>query len=830
MRAIALAWQFLRRDLRSGELRLLGIALIVAIGSLTSVGFFTDRLTQALTREANQLLGGDLLLAADHPWSPAFKREAERLGLRMVNSVSFVSMATAGDRSQLAGVKAIEPSHPLRGVLRTAPALNHPDEPAAAIPERGSVWLDERLTAALNVGVGDRVVLGDATFRVAAVLTFESDRGANFFSIVPRLMVPLADLAVTGLIQPGSRVTYRLHVAGEPSRVRTFQRWAEPRLERGEQLEDIENARPEVRAALDRAQRFLRLAALIAVVLAAVAVGLASNRFMQRHTDGCAVMRCIGARQVQLATLFLSEFLLFGAIASALGCAVGYLTQLAIERVLAGLLNGPLPSSSWLPVAHGYAVGVVLMAGFVVPQLLRLADVPTLRVLRREWSELRPSTWASYAAGTVAIALLVFWIAEDVELGAIVIAGFAGAGVIYAALARVILTAIGRLRTAAGAGWRHGLASLRRRQASSLVQAMAIGIGLTALLLLTVARGELLAAWQGTVPADAPNRFVLNIQPDQREAFRAVFVSRGIPEPDLLPMVRGRLISVNQRPARSEDYSDERAQRLVEREFNLSYMSSLPPGNVVSAGRWFGAAERGAPQFSVEEGLAATLGLRMDDVLGFEVGGARIEARITSLRRLEWDSMRVNFFVVTPPGVLDGFPVSYITSFHLPAGKDGFVNELVGAFPNITVVDVAAVLRQFQAVMDQLAGAVQFVFAFALIAGMVVLFAALESTHDERGYEIAVMRTLGARDSQLRAALIAEFSVLGAVAGALGGGGAAVIGWVLAAHVFKLPYQPGMSMPVLGLVVGAAAVVAAGLLGTASILRQPAVRSLRAMA
>ncbi|GAB4166570.1 MAG: FtsX-like permease family protein [Rhodocyclaceae bacterium] len=823
-----LALRLLARDLRSGELRLLGIALILAVASLTSVSFFADRIGQALTREANQLLGGDLLLSADHPLPPRFRAQAGSLGLKALESLSFASMASANGKTQLAGVKAVEPGHPLRGALRIAPGLNRPDAQAQAIPEPGTLWLDERLTTALGVKVGDGVSLGNARFVLAAVLTFEPGRGANFFSLVPRLVLRAADLPATGLIQPGSRVRYHLHVAGEPRAVAAFRNWAQPRLGRGEQLEDIDNARPEVRAALDRAQRFLKLAALLAVVIAAVAVGLSANRYLERHLDGYAVMRCMGARQARLSLLLSVEFLVFGVIASGLGCAAGYFTQFALEWILSGLIDGPLPAPGWGPLAQGLAVGIALLGGFVAPQLARLANVPTLRVLRREFPR-RPLSFAAWAAGLTSLGLLMLWIARDAILGAIVFFGFLAAVLLYLLLAWLMFRVLSGLRAAAGAGWRHGLASLTRRLGYSLVQSVAIAIGMTALLLLTLARGELLSAWQRTIPPDAPNRFVINIQPEQREELRRFLANEGLGQPALLPMVRGRLTRINGAAVSPEAFPDDRSRRLVEREFNLSHMADLPAGNAVIAGRWFGASGSGRGEFSVEQGLAQTLGIRLGDVLGFEIGGERVEAAVTSLRRLEWDSMRVNFFVIAPPGVLEDFPHSYITSFFVPAGRGEALHRLVAAFPNITVIDVDAILGQVKRVLDQLSRAVELVFAFGLAAGLAVMVAALQSTHDERSYELAVMRTLGARDAQLRAALAAEFAALGAVAGILGGAGAAAIGWVLASAVFKLSYQPGLPMPLIGLALGAAGVTCAGLAATVRLLRLPALARLRAM-
>jgi putative ABC transport system permease protein len=825
-----LAWRMLLRDLRAGELHLLGIAMVIAVASVTSVSFFTDRLSQALTREANQLLGGDLLMVADHAWRPEFQDEAKRRGLQVLGSLSFTSMASSEAGAQLAGVKVVEPGHPLRGGLRIAPGLNQPDQATREIPASGEVWLDERLTSGLGVKPGDEIGLGRSRFRVGAVLTFESDRGANFFSLVPRLMMRADDLPATGLVQVGSRITYRLHVAGEPEAVTAFQAWARPRLGKGESLEDIRNARPEVKNALERAQSFLRLAALLAVVLAAVAVGLSARRFMQRHLDGCAVMRCLGARQSRIARLFLAEFFVFGLAASALGSALGYAVQIGIEKLLANLLNGELPAPSGWPLAYGFGVGLALLGGFVAPHLVRLADVPTLRVLRREWGGAGSGTAATYAIGAVTLATLMFWMAADVRLGAAVLGGFAGALAFYAAAARLVLAGVGRVRSAGGAGWRYGVASLQRRLGGSLVQAVALGIGITALLLLTLTRNELMSNWRATVPPDAPNRFVINIQPDQLDPMRQFFAQRNLSVPELLPMVRGRLVAVNGAPVSAENYSEDRARRLVEREFNLSYMGRLPEGNRVVEGAWFPADERGKPMFSVEQGLAETLGLRLDDLLSFEIAGNRVEARITSLRKLDWDSMRVNFFVIAPPGVLEDFPASYISSFHLDPERAGLINELVAAFPNLTVIDVAGVLRQVTTVIEQLAGAVQFVFLFALLAGAAVLFAALEATHDERQYELAVMRTLGARNRQMRAALLAEFAVLGATAGLLGGLGASAIGYALAHFVFRLPLEPSLVVPLVGLFGGIAGVILAGYLGTFRALRVPALQSLRALA
>ena len=824
MMLLQLSLRMLRRHLRAGELTLLGLALALAVAGLSSVSFFTDRLGRALSREANQMLGGDVMLSADHAWAPGFSLEAGRRGLSQAESLLFTSMAGLGPAVQMAGVKAVSPNYPLRGVPRIRRQLDGPEAPAPGGPAPGSVWLDERLAATLSARPGDVVSLGNSRLKVAAILTWEADRGNNFFALAPRLVMRLSDVPATGLVVPGSRVTYRLHFAGEPEAVANFQQWAKGLLGRGEQVEDISGARPELRTALDRAQRYLRLAALLAVVLAAVAVGLAARRFMERNLDGCAVMRCLGASQRLVSGLFLMEFLAFGTLASLAGCCLGYGAQWGLVKLLGGLIGVPLPAPSLLPVAQGLAVGLALLAGFVAPQLLRLARVSTLRVLRREWQAAEPGFLAAWGAGLAVLVGLMFWIADDTRLGALVCGGFVAALGVYALAASLLLAMAGRVR-GAGSGWRLGLAALSRRRGAAVVQTVALALGLTALLLLALARDDLLSNWRQSVPADAPNRFVINIQPEERQGVRDFFKGRGLPPPDLLPMVRGRLASVNGRPLNIDAYADDRARHLAEREFNLSWAEDLPKGNRVVEGAWFRPGEGGG--LSVEQGLAKTLGLKLGDRLGFDIAGSPVEGRVTSLRKLEWDSMRVNFFVIMPPGALDGAPASFITSFHLAPGQAALGRELVAAFPTLTLIDVAAILQQLQDVLNQLGLAVQFVFLFTLGAGLLVLFAALEASFDERVRELAVLRTLGARHRQLREAMMVEFAAMGLVAGLVAVLGAGGMGWGLSRFLFKLPWAPSPLLLTGALLLSVAGVALAGLLGLSGALRRPVLEGLR---
>ncbi|HEX5802887.1 MAG TPA: FtsX-like permease family protein, partial [Azospira sp.] len=766
---------------------------------------------------------------ADHRWPASFADEATRRGLMVAETRAFPSMVVHDGRAQLSEVKAVSPGYPLRGGLRLAPALNAADAPVAGIPPAGQVWVDERLAASLALAVGDTLAVGRTQLAVAGVLTLEPDRGVNFFSVAPRLLMNLADLEATGLVQVGSRVAYRLLLAGEAKAVRDFQRWAETRLERGEQIEDARNGRPEIRTALERAQRFLGLSALLTVVLAAVAVALAARRYSQRHLDPCAVMRCLGATQSFLLRVYLTQFAALGLIASLVGCGLGYLGHFALHAWLANLLTAPLPPPSWLPAGQGMAVGLLLLFGFAVPPLLQLRRVPTIRVLRREFGPPAGALVGGYLVGLAALAGAMFWVAGEMVLGAWVVGGFVGALVVFALVARGAIRLAASLRggahAAAGFGWRYGLANLERRALGSVVQIVALAIGLMALLLLTATRGDLLDAWRRAMPADAPNRFLVNVQPEQKAAVDRFLREAGVTA-ELAPMVRGRLSRLNGREVGVADYEDDRARRLIEREFNLSWRAELPPGNTVTRGRWFTAAEpRGA---SVEEGLAKTLGIAVGDRLQFTIAGEPVAVEVVNLRKLDWDSMRVNFFVLTPPGVLEAYPASYITSFYLADDRAGVVDALVREFPNLTVIDVAAIVRQLQSVLDQVAQSVQFIFLFTLAAGLVVLYAALGTAFEERRYELAVMRSLGARREQLRRALLAEFALVGGLAGAIAALGAAVVGQVLAAKAFN--FEVALSFwPLPAAVVGGAALVtAAGWLAARRLLGSPPLQVLRA--
>ncbi len=823
-----MALRALRRDWQSGELRVLAIALLIAVASVAAVGFFTDRIEQAMERKASELLGADLTISAPDPIQPILMDEARRQDLRTAETLSFRSVIVAGDATQLAEIKAVGPGYPLRGALQVSDQPFAPPRIVTAIPDPGQVWLDERLLQTLGLQVGDSVELGSRSFRIDQVLAYEPDRAGDLFSLAPRLLLNLADIPTTGLVQRGSRVEHRLLLAGEPAVLEVFKTWAKSRLKTGEKLQNVRDARAELRAALERAQRFLNLAALVSVILAGVGIAIAARRFAARHWDSVAILRCVGATEALIVRLFLLELLALAMLAGAAGLAVGYLAQYGLSGVLGQLVNRTeLPASSWQPVLPALATGFVTLLGFGLPPLLRLREVPPLRVLRRDLGPVNPRLLALYGPALAATTALLVWQAGEWRLALYVCAGVAGTILALSLAAWGLVKALNLLRGQVGVAWRFGLANIARRGSGSAVQVVALGLGLMALLMLTLVRTDLLTSWRASLPADAPNHFLINIQPTEVAGVRDFLRERGLSSVELFPMVRGRLTAINSRAVGPDDYDNPRAKRLVEREFNLSWTDRLQEDNRILSGRWWDAGEQGQGIASVEIGLAKDLSIALNDTLRFQVAGQMLEAKVVSLRSVEWDSFRANFFVVFPSGVLDAYPATWITSFHLPTGQKPLLAELVRQYPSVTVLDVEALMSKVREIMDRVITAVEYVFLFTLAAGLVVLYAAIQATQDERRFESAVLRTLGARRAVVRQSLLAEFATLGLLAGVLAAAAATLLGYVLASQVFEFPYQWNPWVWLLGGGAGVLGVGLAGLLGARSALNQPPWRALR---
>ncbi|MDY0107369.1 MAG: ABC transporter permease [Giesbergeria sp.] len=828
-----LGWRTLLRDLRAGELRLLAVAVTLAVAALTSVAFFADRLQGGLQRDALQILGGDAVVASDNPTPASFVQRAQALGLQAVTTVGFPTMGRASDAqggaSRLVAFKSVQPGYPLRGSLTVADVPGGAERKTRDIPAPGEVWVDAPLLDALGLQMGDALLLGDASLRITRIIVIEPDRGAGFMAFAPRVMVNDADVPATGLVQPASRLTYRFAVAGEPAAVREFSTWAAQEVEQpgvhGVRLESIESGRPEMQQTLDRAQKFLSLVALLAALLSAVAVALAARGFAAGHLDASAMLRVLGQSQRAIAGSYAVEFLLVGLVASGLGVLLGFAVHHVFVLLLAGLVESSLPAASVWPVALGLGVGLTLLVAFGLPPVLQLAQVPPLRVIRRDVGALRPASLAVLGLGVAGFAALLLVVSSDLKLGLIAVGGFAVAVGLFALLSWLAVLLLRKSVNESTAPRWLVLATrqISARPAYAVVQVSSLAVGLLALVLLVLLRTDLIASWRQATPPDAPNRFVINIQPDQADDFRQTIERAGVRRYDWYPMIRGRLVAINGQPITPESYTEDRAQRLVEREFNLSNAAAQPPHNQVVAGRWT-PGEQGAA--SVEDGLAKTLGLKLGDTLRFDMAGVQHEVRITSLRKVDWGSMRANFFVMFPVDHLDGAAVTYLAAYRAPE-MAGFDNALVRQFPNITNVDMGATLMQVQRVLDQVVRAVEFLFGFTLAAGLVVLFAAVTATREERAREYAIMRALGARGSLLGDVQRAELAGVGLLAGVLASAVAVAVGWALARFVFDFAWTASPLVPLAGGLAGAVLALLAGWWGLREVLQRPVVDTLR---
>ncbi|MGY4515455.1 FtsX-like permease family protein [Lysobacter sp. HA18] len=827
--ALVLAWRQLRRDLRAGEVRILLAAIVLAVLAVTAVGFVTDRADRALAIEANRLLGGDAVLRGDDPPSKRQLEAARAPGLRATGTRELTTMASVGEgdaqRLKLADLRALGEGFPLRGNFKLVDAQGR-ETSATHGPAPGTAWLTRNGAQALDAKLGDVVTLGDASFPISAIVAQEPDASTDMFNIAPRVLIAMADLARTGLVQPGSRVEYKLVVAGDAGAVERFTALAKSSRIRGQRLDTIGSARPEVRSALDRAGRFLGLAAMVSVMLAAVAVAMAARRHSERHRQGAAVMRCLGASQRRIVAIHVGELMLLGVGASVIGVVLAFAMQWGIGLWLAQRLGLSIPPAGYAPALQGLLLGLVVLLAFGAPPVLALRRVPALRVLRRDLDGAEPSAWLVGALGLAALGTLLWWKAGSATLGVAMLVGIVATLAVLALLAGLLILAVRALRSRMRGPLRYGLANVSRRSGTSVAQVCALGLGLMALLLLTFVRTDLLDRWQHSLATDVPNRFIINVQPEQVAGVRDFIRGEGLEAPVMFPMIRAHLVSRNGVAVDPKHYADEDARRFAEREFNLSVADKPEASNHIVAGRWWTGTPR-APELSVEKRFADRLGWKVGDRVGFDVAGQPFEARITSLREVDWESFKPNFFVVASPHALDGYSASWITAVRVPASQPRFTARIVDRFPNLTVIDVDAVLAQVRATGDQVSTVVQVVFWFSLAAGVLVLMAAVTASQDERLLEGGVMRVLGARRGQLRLAQASEFVAIGLLSGLVAAIAASVLSGVVATRVFDLPWQFDAKPALAGGVIGTLAALIAGLWATRRVLDAPPSTTLR---
>jgi putative ABC transport system permease protein len=827
MQIARFAFRNLWRDLKSGELSVLLLALTVAVLSLTAVGFFTSRISQGVRAQAAEVLAADLRLESPNPIPEKYFAQAQRRGLKSARILTFPTAIFSGDESQLAALNAVTAGYPLRGHVRIADRPFGAARATSRIPDRGEVWIDARIVAQLKIALGSLLRIGAASFRVTQVLDYRPDQGTGFVNLAPAALLNYEDVASTELIQAGSRATYAALFAGASEPVGAFREYLLSNKAPGERLREVDESSRQLNSAIDRASRFLNLASLASVLLAAVAVAMGARRYATRHIDTVALMKCMGASQAFVLAISIIELSLLAVFAVAVGAALGFLAQSGLAWLLRDLIRTELPPASLAPLPIALVTVLAMLIGFALPPLLQLKSTPPARVLRKSVSAPPLRYGSSYVLALAALFAILWSLVRDAELVFSVLAGVLGVGAVLTLAGFGLVRLTGRLRGGVGIAWRYGLANVSRRGGDSVVQIVAFGLGLMVLLLLAVVRGDLLADWRRSLPSDAPNNFLINIRPEERRSLQEFLQSHGMGEPQMFPMVRARITAINSKPAESLKLASDSGRGFLEREQNLTWSAGLMEDNQLIAGTWWTGTDLGKPLVSISTEYQEALRLKLGDKITFDVAGEALTVEVASIRKIRWDSFRPNFFLVLPPGLLDGAAGTYMTSVYLSPAQRPSLADLVRQFPTVSVFDVDAILKQIRDIMDRASLAVQYVFLFTLAAGVVVLLAAVQSTRDERRYESAMLRTLGASRGTVLQGVAAEFSALGFLSGTLAAFGATSVGWVLARRLFSLQYALDPWVWVVGLVCGTLLVGVSGTLATRRVVDTPPIHTLR---
>ncbi|MGH8255450.1 MAG: ABC transporter permease [Steroidobacteraceae bacterium] len=822
MRSLRLALRALRREWRSGELALLWLSLCIAVAALTAVGFLADRIGRAVTLQANAILAADLRIESVSPIPRDQQDQVRQLGLASARVTTMLSAIFRGNDNELADVRAVTAGYPLRGTLTVADRPFAAGSDTRAIPSPGQAWPDSRLAAALGVGIGGELDVGLRALRVTRILIARPDQSSTFVEFAPALLINEADLAGSGLIQPGSRINYALLVAGPAARLAAFRRWYRQHATDSERLADVADASPQIGDASRRAGRFLALSSLVAVLLCAVAIALSARSYVGRHLDSVALMKTLGATRRTVLAVTLWQLLALALVASVLGAGAGWLTQLWLVRVLQGLLRGDLPPASAWPALMGFGIALAMLAGFALPSLLQLTRVPALRVLRRDMGPPAPGAWLAAAPVLLAVFGVVYGALGEIRLSVWFIAALAAAVLVLGVGGVLLMRAASHVRGYAGTAWRYGVAHLARRRGYGITQIVAFGLGVMLLLALAILRADLVTGWRASLPADVPNYFFVNIPAQQRDRFQQLLQAQGARFERMLPMLRGRLVAINGEPVQSirlPGGGGGRGRGFADREQNLTWTAQLGDDNHIVAGHWWTAADYGKPLVSLAVEYQRSMNLKLGDRLRFDIAGEDVTVRVASFRRVQWDSFRPNFFVEFPPGLLDGAAGTYMTSVYL-SPTSAAMSDLVHRFPGVSIFNVGDLLAQARAVIDKAVSAVQSVFLFTVLAGLTVLLAQVQATREERREETAIVRVLGARRSMIVASVVVEFALLGALAGVLGASGAAIGGaWL--AHTLQLNYRFDIAIFALGVLGSTLVAAAAGVIATRPILSVP---------
>ena len=808
MKIVTNSFRFFRRELLQPEMRLVFLSLLLTVTAMATVGLLTDRIAGALQRQSNELLGADLVVASSRAIPDEWRQYATGRGLETSRFMEFPSVLISDDDSSLTEVKAVGSGYPLRGQFTARDRDNR--LLTNVIPRQGQVWVEDNLLRKLGLSLGDEITLGQATFRLSAVIEQEPDRGGNLFALAPRVLINLDDLPATELIGEGSRVRHRLLIAGDPDLVNAYQNWLKRRLGQHYQLQSVRESRPEVNASLDRAERFLSLSLLVTLVLASLATWIAMQAWVKKRLIHAAVLRTLGLTRHQIMGIYLSQLLLLTLFACLLAMIISWVLQGMFVSVMQSYMAATLPGASIMPAVVACVLGLALVFAFSLPAYWQLASTSPMLVLRSVPDRFERLNW-SLLWGLIVLMAVLAWLTSDAELLLVSLAGLVGSIVLLALLALGLLAMLKRLGRYLPSSYRMGIHALTRHRRETVTGISVFGLAFVFVILLTLIRTDLLDQWRDRLPLDTPNTFLINIKHDELVGISRWLSDNGLRNIEFSPTVRARLFRINEHEVSGDDYDSPRAKRLAKREFNLSWDDTLPSHNQLSKGQWWDEAKANVPpQWSVESGIAQTLGIRMGDELTFDMAGALVAGKVTSLREVSWDSFKVNFFVIGTTPMLSSLPTRYISSFYVPTDKKPLMNAMVRQYPSVAVLDVDALMKRVRNIIDKVSYAAEAAFVFTLMASILLLIAIVASGRHVRRKENALFRAMGATTDLLNRAQRFEFILMGGSAGLIAVFVANLLAWIVSVELLGIGFRFNLGLAVMVVAAGIALMLLTG--------------------
>ena len=818
------AIRLLFRDARSGELSILVLALIIAVTSTTAISLFADRLHRTMSNQAADFLAADLVITSPALIPQHWLNKAESLNLEQAQTAEFSTVLIENDELLLAGIKAVSAKYPLRSYIKTTTSNYNEENIKHQGPIVGETWVDKRVLSALKIKLGDALIVGEKKLIASQLITYEPDKRGDLYSLSPRVMMNDADLEATQVLKPGSHVHYFFQFSGTTEAITEFNRWIKPQLTASQRIMDIHQDRPELGTALSRAERYLGLSSIVVVLIAGVAIAMSTRRYSERHFDSTAILRCLGCKQNEILRLYIYQFLFLGVLASAAGTLLGWFAQETLFHFLKDLLPAKVANPGLIAVILGFLTGLTILFGFALPPLLRLKKVSPLRVLRRDLDPLPTSAWLVYSLALSLVSVLIWRYTQDLKMTTTIIGGGIITILFSTAVIYFLLLQCRKLLPQLSLSWRFGMQGLLRNPKASVSQVLAFSITLLAMIFSFTVKNDLLDDWKKQLPDNAPNHFVLNVFPRQVASFKQQLLQQKITDSQFYPVVRGRLVKINDVAVQQIVSKDSPGERATHRDLSLTWTQNLPPDNTTISGRW-DVSQKGL--VSIEQKLAKSLQVGLGDKLTFTIGSQQISSTVSHIRSVKWDTMKPNFYMIFTPETLADYASTYLTSFYLAPENKNFLNLLVKKYPAITLLEVDAMLKQFKMILTQLTAAINYLLYFALLAGFTVLFAAVYSTLDNRLYEGALMRTLGANRKLLRKAHLVEFSLLGLLSGVIAVLMSECLIFALYTYVLHLDYQISWLLWMVIPLISIFCITIAGYWGVRSVVNKSPMHVLR---